>query len=92
MLINSFIMLPLTTTALLLYSFGAVFGLAVDKKPCVREVESSQTKQPPPATTCLSPDALQTGSLYTGLEEGTLGIRPGLSKSSTYASPIHPLP
>ncbi|KAG7290158.1 hypothetical protein NEMBOFW57_000155 [Staphylotrichum longicolle] len=74
-------MLPLTTTTLLLSSLGAVYGLAVKQNPS-HDVPC-QSKRTPPAATCLSPDALQTASLYTGLEEGSPGIRPGLSKSAT---------
>ncbi|KAK3986971.1 hypothetical protein QBC44DRAFT_310814 [Cladorrhinum sp. PSN332] len=33
--------------------------------------------------TCLLPASIQNGSLYTGLEPSTPGIRPGLSNSST---------
>ncbi|AEO57319.1 hypothetical protein MYCTH_2303335 [Thermothelomyces thermophilus ATCC 42464] len=67
-------MLPSTTTTLLLSCLvGAVCGLSVDAK----------WWWPHPKATCLAPDAVQTASFYTGLEEGTPGIRPGLSESST---------
>ncbi|KAK4461515.1 hypothetical protein QBC42DRAFT_329629 [Cladorrhinum samala] len=36
-----------------------------------------------PDPTCLSPASIQTGSIYTGLEPNTPGIRPGLSNSTT---------
>jgi len=32
---------------------------------------------------CLNSDLVQSGSFYTGQEEGTLGIKPGQSESMT---------
>ncbi|KAK0663944.1 hypothetical protein QBC41DRAFT_381034 [Cercophora samala] len=46
----------------------------------------SPKHHPKPSPACLSSNALQSASLYTGLEEGTAGIRPGLSKSDTNAA------
>lgn len=80
-----FTMLPLTTTTLLLASLGLASGLAVDKR-LPHDAEDYCKKKCPPSKTCLVPKAVQTGSLYTGLEEGTPGIRPGLSESDTYGS------
>ncbi|KAK4639879.1 hypothetical protein QC761_0112840 [Podospora bellae-mahoneyi] len=53
----------------------------------VKAVTVGSTKHDPkPGPACLSPKAVQSASLYTGLEEGTTGIRPGLSKSDTNPS------
>ncbi|KAH6627531.1 hypothetical protein F5144DRAFT_576108 [Chaetomium tenue] len=78
-------MLPLTTTTLLLSYLGAVAGLAVGTNP-QHEIQGLGSKRKPcpkPTATCLAPNALQTASQYTGLEEGTPGIRDGLSESKT---------
>jgi hypothetical protein len=75
-------MLPLTTTTVLLASLGLACGLAVDANAQVGG-HGTKTKCKPPASTCIAPDALQTASRFTGLEEGTPGIRPGLSESAT---------
>ena len=77
-------MLPLTTTTLLFSALALVNGLAIDtgSKP-QHEDNRHGKKRPCPTTTCLAANALQTASYYTGLEEGTAGIRPGLSKLST---------
>ncbi|GAB1320926.1 hypothetical protein MFIFM68171_11136 [Madurella fahalii] len=78
-------MLPLTIITLLLASLGIARGLAVDRGSLASyEARNGRgKKKPKPSATCIAPDALQTGSLYTGLEEGTVGIRPGLSESAT---------
>ncbi|KAL2260098.1 hypothetical protein VTK26DRAFT_6019 [Humicola hyalothermophila] len=83
-------MLPSTLTALLVSSLALVNGLAVDTGVKARDdVDthgkkcSKPPKHPKPSATCLAEDALQTASYYTGLEEGTPGIRPGLSESET---------
>lgn len=83
-------MLPLTTTlVVLLSSSGLVRGLAVDNNsPSARhEARTFGGKKWPvipwPLPVCLNPKAWQSASRYTGLEEGTPGIRPGLSESAT---------
>lgn len=83
-------MLWLTTITLLLSSFGVAHGLAVNRDPGPPHPARKYwgEKKPKAAATCIAPDALQTGSFYTGLEEGTVGIRPGLSESATYAIPL----
>ncbi|KAK4171418.1 hypothetical protein QBC36DRAFT_339994 [Triangularia setosa] len=55
---------------------GSVQAVAVD----------STKHRPKFSPTCLSPKAIQSASLYTGLEEGTTGIRSGLSHSDTNAA------
>ncbi|KAK4097464.1 hypothetical protein N658DRAFT_456839 [Parathielavia hyrcaniae] len=76
-------MLPLTATAVLLTSLGLASGLTVKVggQHCGKGPKAKCGK--PPTATCLAPDALQTASFYTGMEEGTPGIRPGLSESAT---------
>jgi hypothetical protein len=76
-------MLPLTTTTLLLASLGLASGLVAVDKRSPHDAEDFCKKKCPPSKACLVPKALQTASLYTGLEEGTAGIRPGLSESAT---------
>ncbi|KAK4153509.1 hypothetical protein C8A00DRAFT_15262 [Chaetomidium leptoderma] len=79
-------MLPLTATSLvLLVSLGFVNGLAIDAD-AQHHVRVGKKCRTTPRTSCLAHDALQTASLYTGMEEGTPGIRPGLSESSTDAA------
>lgn len=89
-------MLPSTIMTLLFSSLALVNGLAVDTGATPRhEVDNWGKKNhpkppkhhPKPSSTCLANHALQTASYYTGLEEGTTGIRPGLSESKTYAPP-----
>jgi len=75
-------MLPLTTATLLLLSLGTTQGHVVGRSP-QNDVKAQNMKRTSPAATCLAPEVVQTASLYTGLEEGTPGIRPGLSQSAT---------
>ncbi|KAL1840397.1 hypothetical protein VTJ49DRAFT_523 [Mycothermus thermophilus] len=75
-------MLSLGTGAILaLLASGVVNGLAVDTtSPHGKRTDHRHKPKP---SICLDPAALQTASYYHGLEDGTPGIRPGLSKSET---------
>jgi hypothetical protein len=84
-------MLALTTVALSLSLLGIVLAQIDDVGINLADEVGKyhQPKRSTPTATCLVADALQTASFRTGLENGTAGIRPGLTESPTRVkSPI----